>query len=355
MTMKKLKIALIGCGTIANGRHIPAYLELKDELEVKYCVDIIEERAVSAAAKFENCKAVTDYHDILSSKEIDAVTICTPNGTHEMISVDFAHAGKHVLCEKPLSVNYESCCRILDAARKSGVVFNVGLCNRFRKSIVKIRELIRDGELGEVYHIYCSFRKFRSIPGLGKAYTTKAESGGGVLIDWGVHLFDIILFTCDIRSIGTVSANTYNEIGKDIKNYLYKEMWAGPADVHGVNDVEDFVSGFIRTDGPSISFNGAWAQNIDEENMYIEFLGSKGGIKLDYYGKYTLFTQKNGVFYTSQADYNDNDMFYSEIKAFAASIRTHEISHNNIQNVMELHKLLDTVYRSAEEKKEIVL
>lgn len=346
---------MIGCGTIANGRHIPAYRELKDELEVKYCVDIIEERAISAAAHFENCKAVTDYHDILASKEVDAVTICTPNGTHESIGIDCMRAGKHVLCEKPLSVNYESCCRIRSAAQESGVICNVGLCNRFRKSIVKIRELITSGELGKIYHIYCSFRKFRSIPGLGKAYTTKAESGGGVLIDWGVHLFDVILFTCGIRNIETVSANTYNEIGKNIREYLCKEMWAGPADPNGVNDVEDFVSGFIRTDGPSISFNGAWAQNIDEENMYIEFLGSKGGIKLDYYGKYTVYTQKNGVFYTAQADYNDNDMFYSEIKAFAESIGTGEIGHNNIQNVMELHKLLDTVYRSAAAKREIVL
>lgn len=353
--MEKLKIALIGCGTIANGRHIPAYLELKDQLEVKYCVDIIKERAEASAAKFEGCKAVTDYHDILASEEIEAVTICTPNGTHEKISIDFVRAGKHVLCEKPLSVNYESCCRILAAAREKGVMFNVGLCNRFRKSIIKIKELISGGDLGEVYHIYCSFRKFRSIPGLGRAFTTKAESGGGVLIDWGVHLFDIILFTCGIRNIKTVSANTYNEIGKNISEYLYKEMWAGPADLNGINDVEDFVSGFIRTDGPSISFNGAWAQNIDEENMYIEFLGSKGGIKLDYYGKYTLYTQKNGVFYTSQADYNDNDMFYSEIEAFVQSIRSGECSHNNIQNVMELQKLLDTVYRSAEVQKEIVL
>lgn len=353
--MKKLRIALIGCGTIANGRHIPAYQELRDEIEVKYCVDIIEERAQAAAAKFADCKYLTDYRDILGSSEIDAVTVCTPNGTHEMISTDFARAGKHVLCEKPLSVNYESCQRILAAAKESGVIFNVGLCNRFRKSIIKIRELIEAGELGDVYHIYCSFRKFRSIPGLGKAYTTKAQSGGGVLIDWGVHLFDIILFTCGIQNVRTVSANTYNEIGKDIKNYLCKEMWAGPADPDGINDVEDFVSGFIRTDGPSVSFNGAWAQNIDEENMYIEFLGSKGGIKLDYYGKFTLYTQKNGVFYTSEADYNDNDMFYSEIRAFAESVRSGVHTHNYIENVMELHRLLDTIYRSAEEKKEVVL
>lgn len=353
--MDKINIALIGCGTIANGRHIPAYLQLRELYNVRYCVDLVLERAERAAANFAYCKALADYSDILNNTDIDAVVICTPNGTHGKISIDFARAGKHILCEKPLSVDYESGQNILEAVRKAKIIMDVGLCNRYRKSVIKIKELIEGGVLGDIYHIYCSFRKHRSIPGIGRDFTTKAVSGGGVLIDWGVHLFDIILYTCGIKSVKSVSADTYNKLGGDISAYNYIEMWAGPPKVDGINDVEDMVSGYIRTDGPSISFNGAWAQNLDEETMYIEFLGDKGGIKLDYYGRYTLFTESKGVFYKSEAQYNDDDMFYSEIKAFGESIQTGRINHNNIENVMELHRLLDIIYKSAEKSQEIAL
>lgn len=352
--MKKTSIALIGCGAIANGRHIPAYLALP-EVEVKYCVDIIEERALGAAAKFTGCKALTSHKDIVKAKDIDAAIICTPNGSHAEIAIDFLNAGKHVFCEKPLSVNYQSCQAVLDAAKRNGKICDVGVCNRYRKAVIKVKELIESGDMGEIYHVYCSFRQHRSIPGLGGDFTTKAKSGGGVLIDWGVHLFDLIFFCCGIEKLQTASANTYSVLARDIGSYEYINMWAGPPKLDGTNDVEEMVSGFLRTSGPSISFNGAWAQNIKEDNMFIEFLGTKGGIKVDYYGKYTVYSSHNGVFYTADADFNDNDMYYSEIKAFASSVQSGIKNNNHIENVMELQRTLDTIYRSAELKREVVL
>lgn len=348
-----MNIALIGCGTIANGRHISAFLEL-NEITVRYCVDIIRERAESAALRC-GAEALEDYRQILDRKDIDAAVICTPNDCHDKIAIDFLRTGKHVLCEKPAAVNLQKVEKMREAAHESGKILNIGVCNRFRKTVIKVKELIENGELGTVYHIYCSFRKHRSIPGLGGAFTTKSIAGGGVLIDWGVHLFDLMLYCTAMPKIQTISANTYCVLGKDIENYDYISMWAGPPKKDGIYDVEDMVSGFIRTDGPSISFNGAWAQNIDEENMYIEFMGDKGGIHLDYYGNFVLYQNRNGVFYRQEAKYNDNDMFYSEIKDFAESVATGRKSVNHIDNIMELAKVLDGIYRSAEQKREIVL
>lgn len=351
--MSKVNVGLIGCGTIANLAHIPSYLKIED-INIVYCCDIIEERAKKAAEQF-GCKYVLDYHEILQDESVDAITVCTPNGMHEQIVIDGLKAGKNVFCEKPLSVSYEACERILKIARETGKLCDVGLCNRYRKAVLKVKQLIDTGRLGELYHIYCSFRKHRNIPGLGGDFTTKARSGGGVLIDWGVHLFDLILFCADITEIQTVSAATHDKIGKDIKGYRYLEMWAGPPKYDGTFDVEDTVTGFIRTNGPTISFNGAWAQNLEEESMYIEFLGSKGGVKVDYYGMYKLFTCEDDVFYAQEASFVDNDKFLSELTAFVSSCQTGIKNINNIENVLLLHKLLDRIYESANVGKELSL
>src|SRR5690606_24139543 len=117
--------------------------------------------------------------------------------------------------------------------------------------------------------------------------TTKEHSGGGVLIDWGVHFLDLIFYVLgEHTKARAVSGSTYSEIGSQIKDYTYTSMWAGPPNREGVFNVDDFVTGLIRTTGPTISLNGAWAQNIGEEAKYIEFLGSKAGIKLQYGGDF---------------------------------------------------------------------
>src|SRR5690606_22900371 len=115
-----------------------------------------------------------------------------------------------------------------------------------------------NGDLGELYHVYISFRAHRAIPGLGGAFTTKSIAGGGVLIDWGVHFLDIVMYCAGDPKPLTVTGQTYSKLGKDIENYAYVNMWAGPPKTSGTYDVEDMVTGMIRTEGPTITLNGAW-------------------------------------------------------------------------------------------------
>lgn len=352
--MDKIKVAIIGCGNIARGSHLPAYEKARDICEVKYFVDIIPERAQALRDKYGSGVAITDYREILSDPEVTCVSVCTPNYVHAPITIDCLNAKKNVLCEKPAAVNADLAADMQKAADDNGVILNIGVCNRFNTAVCKIQELIENGELGEVYHIYCSFRDHRSIPGLGGDFTTKARAGGGALIDWGVHFLDLIFYCIGEPEIKTVSAATYSKLANPMEDYVYTSMWADrTANYNGTYDVEEFVTGLVRTNGPTISLNGAWAQNIAERQMYIEFLGVKGGIKLDYGGNFVMYSTKNGMLTQTTFDYATENMYDAEIRNFLETAPKKIKTKANIDHAIITSRLMDMIYKSAEIGEEV--
>ena len=192
--MKTKVIAVIGCGRIAKQAHMPALTKLEN-VRIKYVCDLIEEKAQAFKDTYEQVEnVITDYHVALNDPEVEAVWVLTPNYAHYTITMDALKAGKHVMCEKPITVNYKLSCEMAEEAAKQGKILNIGVCNRYHKSVEMLEQMNREGKFGNIYHVYCSFRSFRHIPGLGGAFTTKSQSGGGVLIDWGVHYLDLILY-----------------------------------------------------------------------------------------------------------------------------------------------------------------
>ncbi len=355
---KKICIAVIGCGRIATNGHFPAFRALKDTVRIKYACDLIEEKAQAKKNEYPELveNVITDYKVALADSEVEAVYVLTPNYAHYVITMDALRAGKHVFCEKPITVNYKLSCEMAEEAKKQNKLLNIGVCNRYNKSVEMLEEMNRKGVFGNIYHVYCSFRSFRCIPGLGGAFTTKEQSGGGVLIDWGVHFLDLILYILGGAKLKTVTCDAYNEMAKDMKEYKYNFMWAeDTADVeNGTNDVDDFITGHIRTDKASISFNGAWAQNIGLDEMFIDFLGDKGGARLSYGGHFTLYnTSPEGELQTVTYNYNIPSQMECEDRAFLNAVRTGEHTKTYIDNILESAKLLDSLYESAEKKQEI--
>ena len=353
--MDKKVIAVVGCGRIARNAHFPAFSKM-DNVRIKYACDIIIEKAEKMKEDFPIIEeTIVDYKVALNDPEVEAVYVLTPNYAHYTVAMDALKAGKHVFCEKPITVNYALSCEMAEEAKKQNKILNIGVCNRYNKSVELLEEMNRNGEFGNLYHLYCSFRSFRSIPGLGGAFTTKEQSGGGVLIDWGVHFLDLILYILGGAKLKNVTCDAYSEIAKDMKAYKYKYMWAeDTADVeNGTNDVDDFITGHIRTDKASISFNGAWAQNINKNEMFIDFMGDKCGARLTYGGKFEVY--KADTLETVTPEYDIPDMYLREDMAFIESFKTGVKDRNNIENILESAKLLDTLYQSAEKKGEIVL
>ena len=351
--MAKTTIAVIGCGRISEMAHFPA-LSKNENVRIKYACDLIIEKAQDKVERFGAEQAITDYKIALADKEVEAVYVLTPNYAHYEITMDALRADKHVFCEKPITVSYKLSCEMAEEARKRGKLLNIGVCNRYHSTVETIEKLNREGKLGNIYHIYCSFRSFRSIPGLGGPFTTKAHSGGGVLIDWGVHFLDLILYALGGAKIRTVSADTYCEMAKSIPDYKFDEMWAGPPILDGTNDVDDFVTGHIRTDKATISFNGAWAQNVNEEEMFIDFLGDKGGIRMTYRKEVKLYVIEDGEFKTLKPELNGLNDYQLEDNDFIDAIKTGRITRNHIDSVLQSAKLLDMIYESAEKKRELV-
>lgn len=353
--MEKMKIAVIGCGRIANGAHIPNYMKL-DDVEIKYFCDIILEKAQKCVAEYGVGTAVEDYHTVLNDPEITAVDICTPNKAHSIISIDALRAGKDVLCEKPAARVYKEALEMQKVQHETGKILNIGVVNRFNKAVNMIKKMVDDGELGELYHVYASFRRYRGIPGLGGAFTTHSISGGGALIDCGVHFLDIIMYVANDPTPITASGKAFSKLGVDMKNYVYEDMWAEDTkDLNGTYDVDDFVTAFIRTSGPTITINGSWAQNIGIPENYIDFLGTKAGIRLTYGGDFTVYGVKDGKLTNEIKTVEDpNGMFYNEMRAFIDCVRSKEKLPSHIDRNVLTSRIMQGIYDSSMNDREVI-
>ena len=192
---KKLKVGIIGCGGIANGKHMPALKKVAEVEMVAFC-DIIVERAEKAAKEYgvEGAKVYKDYKELLKDKSIDVVHVCTPNRSHSFITVDSLEAGKHVMCEKPMAINSEEAKKMLDAAKRTGKKLTIGYQNRQRNDSLYLKAEADDGVFGDIYYAKATALRRRAVPTWG-VFINEYEQGGGPLIDIGTHALDLTLWT----------------------------------------------------------------------------------------------------------------------------------------------------------------
>ena len=133
-------------------------------------------------------------------------------------------------------------------------------------------------------------------------------------------------------------------------------MWAeNTADMDGVYDVDDSVTGIIRTDGPTISFNGAWAENIGESETYIDFIGDKAGIRHQYCGGFVLYSVKNGMLLRSEPKFRSKDFYEEEINSFVDCVITREHNRADIDLAIATSKIMQAIYDSSELHREVVI
>ena len=350
---QKTKIGIIGCGAIGS-THADAYAKV-DNAEVVALCDILPDRLAEKAKRHNIAKTYVDYKELLADPEIEGVSICVPNNMHAPIAIDALNAGKNVLLEKPMTLNQKLAQDIIDAKNKSGKLLQMGMVWRQMAEAQAVKAQIESGVLGDVYHIHVRLIRRRGIPGLGGWFTTKACSGGGGLIDIAVHFLDLVMWETGYWEPTKVSAKVYSKFGRDMKNYHYINMWAGPPNYEGTFDVDDYAAGFVRFGKQAtLSFEVAWACNAQVES-YIEILGDKGGVKIGEKDT-VLLTELDGKLADIKLDYDKTrDPFVGEMQKFADAVQGKgEVAATGEEGLIAM-KLLDAIYRSSEEDREIVL
>ena len=166
--MAKIKIGIVGCGGIANGKHFPALKNFTDRMEIVAFCDIVPERAEKAAAEFgSTAKVYTDYRELIANPEVEVVYVLTPNVSHCEITVCAFEAGKHVFCEKPMASTSADAQKMLDAWKKSGKKFTIGYQNSFRPEVRCLKAACERGELGEIYFAKAHAVRRRAVPTWG--------------------------------------------------------------------------------------------------------------------------------------------------------------------------------------------
>ena len=209
---RKLHIGIIGCGGIANGKHMPSLKKIDTVEMVAFC-DIVRERAEKAAKEYgtPDARVYTDYKELLKEDDIDVVHVLTPNKQHSFITVDALEAGKHVMCEKPMAINSAEAKKMLDAAKRTGKKLTIGYQSRFRQDSMYLKKVCENGELGDIYYARAQAIRRRAVPTWG-VFLDAENQGGGPLIDIGTHALDLTLWEMNNYEPAMVTGSTFRKL-----------------------------------------------------------------------------------------------------------------------------------------------
>ena len=272
---KKLRIGIIGCGGIANGKHMPSLKKIPEVEMVAFC-DILPERAEEARAEYgtEDAAVYTDYKELLKDETIDVVHVCTPNRSHSFISIDALEAGKHVMCEKPMAKTSAEAKAMCEAAKRTGKLLSIGYQNRQFSMNRYAKRVCDAGELGDIYFAKAFALRRRAVPTWG-VFLNEYEQGGGPLIDIGTHALDLTLWMMNNYKPKMVVGNTFRKLAEQTETANAWGDW-DPKEF----TVEDSAFGYIvMENGAVVTLESSWALNIAKP-FEARFLlcGDKGGL-----------------------------------------------------------------------------
>ena len=293
----KVRVGIIGCGGIANGKHFPGLASVPEVEMVAFC-DIIVDRAKAAAKKWgtEDAKFYENYKDLLADESIDVVHVCTPNISHSFITVDALEAGKHVMCEKPMAINSVEALKMVEAAKRTGKKLAIGYQNRQRNDSHYLKDICDRGDLGEIYYAKAHAIRRRFVPTWG-VFLKEDEQGGGPLIDIGTHALDLTLWTMNNYKPKYCVGTTYHE-------FRYQTETANACGDWNPDEftVEDSAFGFVvMENGATIVLESAWALNtLDVREAQTTLCGTKGGA--DMIGGLRINGVDNNRMYTKEIE-----------------------------------------------------
>lgn len=350
---KPIITGVIGAGNIGNV-HMQGLKALPEQFELRAVQDVYKPLAELRAGEYEIEHVYETAEELIADEQLDAVIIAVPNKYHAPLAIQALQAGKHVILEKPMALHVEAAREIVRAQKESGKCLLVPHQMRWEWTAQEVSRQVQAGALGQIYHAKAGWFRRKGIPGWGTWFTRKEESGGGPLIDIGVHMLDLSLYLMGNPKPVSVTGTTFAEFGPKKKGI---GSWGKP-NWQGLYDVEDLASAFIRMeDGRSLTLEVSWAVHADIENggPFVHLMGSEGGASL---------RGNQGKLFTEHFD----QAMEVELKApvateprkqmmleFAACIEQGTQPISNVMTGFTNNLILDAIFRSSEQNKEIEL
>ena len=331
----EVRVGLIGVGAVPQTAHLPILSKMRGAKLVALC-DNDGSKTTAIAQRFGVPDVFTDIDDMLELEQLDAVIVATPNHLHEPHVLAALKAGVHVLCGRPLALSVRGVERILSAAAKAERFIQADIHNRFRADTQTLDRFLHGGELGKMTGIRAgSFQRRRA---LGDWRYRRAEAGGGAFMELGYPLLDLAMWFSDFPAPVRVSA----------------QMERG----RGATTVEDSMLVQLEcAAGISFAFDVNWNYVGEDDRFWFEVLASRGSGRL---GPLRVIKELNGRatdVSPSGASARESAFYQSyrsQLAHFIAVVRG-EAKYEPPEDQIVVHKVLDAIYKSAEEGKEVRL
>ena len=348
--MKKVNLGIIGTGWPGQQHAIAA--QTLDNAHVYACADVDETRRAEFKRVYNPEKAVADYQELLNDPETDAAIICLPNFLHFPVSLAALEAGKHVLCEKPPTLNAAEMKVLREEANKRNLVYFFSRQFRFTPAMLAAKKAVEEGRLGKIYHAKATFVRSRGIPlGVGNWFTEKRQSGGGALIDIGIHALDAVWFLMGSPRPVSISAKVFRNFAQFANAPVF--------------DVEDAAFAFIRFENDAVvQLETSWAGNLTDDIPPRQYFGqelinsvlygTKASIRLK---PLTLFEDQNGklVSVPLGAPEDERGGFALQLANFLDSIAGRAQPVNSVDQAVELMEIIDGIYSSSDLGREVAI
>lgn len=330
--MGKIKVGIVGTGI---GRlHARGYKLCEGDVEIAAVCDVDEGRAWNMANEFGIPNVFTNYEEMCRQDWIDAVSVCTPNALHAPVAICAFENGKHVICEKPLSISSVEGKAMVEAGKKAKKIFMMGFNNRFRGDSQLLKKFIENGDLGEIYYAKTGWLRRRGIPGMGGWFTTKKMSGGGPLIDLGVHVLDLTLWLMGNPKPTFVMGTAYAKFGPE------RAKAEG-----GTYDVEDLATGLVKLEnGATVFLEASWESYVEREVIYTKLMGTKGGAEFD---PLRIYTDMNGSSVDVTPQFRAVSGHEMEIKHFVECLKEGKEPLSTGEHGLHIMQILDAIYEST--------
>jgi len=349
----KIRIGLIGAGNIGNV-HLQEFGKLKDLCEFTVITDAYLPLAEQRAQQYGIPAVSPSPEDLISREDVDAVIVAVPNQAHAPLAIAALEQGKHVLVEKPMGLDSEAAKEIVRAQRRTGKTVMVAHQMRWEPLSLQVKSQVERGELGRIYTAKTGWYRRKGIPGWGTWFTQQAQSGGGPLIDIGVHMLDLAFFLMGEPKPVSVYGSTYAEFGPRKKGI---GGWGKP-DWNGIYDVEDLATAIIKMeDGSSLTLEVSWAVHMDTDSApFLHLMGSEGGAVLrGEEGKFVTerFDQTVDVPLSAPAD--DEGARVRLSRHFLECVREGKTPWTSAETGLRSNLIIDAIYESSRKGGEVKL